>query len=498
MTPERQLELFKKVADIESSGEIDQLEWEGLNLWMLFRLELLLKVLKGEEVSSYNGISAEKKLSWRQRLSLRRREQRVGRRLKALLQHVQIPGALLLASESDAHAKDWGEGFYNVHLDPYLEAARAAGIQAEKMHASAEQEESIHSAHVLFSNRELVDEFLWLGRKLSRVQAPEAADRIAKTLNVSLHRVMMHAVTIKQWMALLEPWIQQQQFEAVGVVNFHNPFCMALLEVARIAGCPTFDIQHGKQGELNFSYSSLTSNPGLPGSLLPDGHWNWNRASAQNICDAGAAFNCAIGGNLWFNRNRHAPVGVPREEEAALLQAAASAKHSILFCAQPQQDYVIPHWLGTFADHHPEVVIGIRLHPRQVGADIPGLQRLKQRSNVHVEAATSVGLFHALYSFEIVATRWSTVAFEARAFGKRAWICDAFGLETYRTWIDQGQMEAALTPEVWSQLLNVTDVPEFPEELAPKRSTDQLRACFQFLMNPQSKEQIFDPTEALV
>jgi hypothetical protein len=104
-------------------------------------------------------------------------------------------------------------------------------------------------------------------------------------------------------------------------------------------------------------------------------------------------------------------------------------------------------------------------------------------------------LFHALHAFDIVATRWSTVAFEARAFGKRAWICDAFGLETYRTWVEQGQMEEALTSDRWSQLLEVKEVPKFPEDLVPELSPDQLRACFEFLMNPKSKEQIFDPTE---
>lgn len=496
VTPERQLDLFEKVAAIEASGRIDGLEWKGLNLWVLFRFELLGKVLRGEGVSIYQDQVLSSRLSWRERLSLRRQERKLGKQLAQRLQQVQVNARLLLLSESDQHYAQLGTGRYNRHLDPYLEAAIAAGIATEKIHAYMQDPKSTHRANVLFDDQDMINDYLWLGQKLAGTDAPDMAWRIGQELDVNVGRVMNHATHIRQWMELLSPWVENQGFEAIGISNYHNCFTMALIEAARMHNRPTFDIQHGKIGSLNFSYSSFSQGLDRVGSLLPDGHWIWNADAARNVQKEGYPFRCAVGGNVWFNKNREQEVGVLSEEEQQWLERLKAARQSLLMCAQPQQDYVLPDFLEGFALAHPEVEIGVRLHPRQINDEIPGLDRLEALPNVNVKEATSLFLFAALREVDIVATRWSTVALEARLFGKRAWIIDPFGVTTFKRFIQEGHMTPALDLSDWESALTLPDPPKFPADMAPHLTTEQYRSCFEFLIQPLSQRTFFDPTAA--
>lgn len=491
------MQLFALVEQLEKDDRLAQLEWKGINLWVLFRLELLAKVIKGEDASRFESMVLSRRLGWRERLSLRRKERALGKKLANQLAQVPFTDSLLLFTEQDAHYSDYGKGPFNRHLDPYYAAARAAGISAGKVHVwVSDTWKGADLGHTLFPEPATVNDFLWLGQKLASQDAPDAAWEIGELLDVNVGKVMAQSAHIRQLMELYVPWVGKQSFEAMGVVNYHNVHAMALIEACRMHGKPSFDIQHGKQGALNFSYSSFAYPLPRPGSLLPDGHWNWNVESARSIRAGGEFFRCAIGGNAWINCNREEAIASPHPEEQKFLDRVKSAAFSVLFCAQPQSDYVIPDYLFAVAEKHPEVEFGIRLHPRQNANAIPELAELAALPNVNVTEATSVFLFAALRTFSAVATRWSTVALEARLFGKRAWICDSFGLKTFENLVAEGHMTAALTGKDWEEAMAASPPPEFPTSYAPERTSDQLKACFEFLMAPIGVARIFDPEDA--
>lgn len=493
MTPERQLELFDRVAELESGPLLSQLVWNGINLWALFRMELLDKVLRGEEVG-FEGMVLAKPLGWRQRLSLRRKERSLGKRLAGRLAKTSLETPLLVVSHTDGHDQPWGERTYNRHLDPFLEAVQAAGMQAEKVHAwSVSSGLPTHPATLLFDDPDAVNEYLWLGQKLAGFNAPDAAWEVGELLNVNVERVMKHAAHVRQWMELLQPWMDAQPVEGAALINYHNPFCMALTEVLRLQGKPAFDVQHGKQGALNFSYSSYGGSIPLEASLLPGGYWNWNASSAASILQDGQHFRCAVGGNLWLNSQRVRTDFPLSLEEQIWLEKLKDAERSLLFCAQPQSDYVIPEYFEAFVRSHPEIEFGIRLHPRQRVEEVHGLQALEALPNVNVREACSVVLFAALQHVDIVATRWSTVAVEARQFGKQAWVTDPFGVKTFAAQIEEGQLQPALDLEGWETALQRTDWPDYPASEAPRRSSEQVRACVEFLLHPSGSSALFDP-----
>lgn len=494
MEAQRQLDYFRRVREIEQSGIIPMLVWEGINVWLLFRLELLNKVLGGEERSKFSNRDIYEKSGIRSRLAMRLYERKIFGLLSEKLKGQRLDADLVLVAENDRHERDYSGTFINAYLDPYRDLAEASGIDVLRMYGWRKRSVAPNSIeHVMLDDAKEIQDYLWYGEQVAKWEACGEIWDVAERLDVDVKRVMTHAVHVLQWMKLLDPWMAKQPVQSFGVINYHNPFAMALIEVARKHGKTTFDIQHGKQGELNFSYSSFGKSIPAQGSLLPDGIWSWNTDSAQNIRAGGHDFRCAIGGNAWLNQNREGQVSGLSESVWNWLERLKRAERSLLFCAQPQKDYVLPPFLLEFARQHPEIEIGVRFHPRQNPDEEEGIDELEELPNVNVREATSVFLFAALKHVDIVATRWSTVALEARCFGKRAWIVDPFGAETFAGYIASGQMTAAIGLKGWEDALNAPEPSPMADSIAPHRSTDQYRACFEFLMAPDQAAPVFEP-----
>lgn len=497
MTPERQLELFEQMDRIEKSGRIADLNWKGINLWVLFRLELMQKLLGKDGGSTFSSHVPAQRLGWRERLSLRRKERAIHKALNRQVQAQSLEADLLLFTESDSYYGPHSTGQYNRHMDPFLEGSLDAGYSAIKLHAVGDPDRNyVHVPRVLFHDPKALQDYLWYASKLAASTAPVEAWRLGEELDVDVQRVMVSAAQVLALKELYLPLMQASKLKAVGLINYHNVHAMSLIEAARTCGIASFDIQHGKQGSLNFSYSGFAHAIPKLGSLLPSGHWNWNADSAHSIQHSTSLFRCAVGGNAWLNKNRTAPVAPCSPQEQTLLDRVTASETSILFCAQPQQDYVVHDFMEAFALNHPEVLLCIRLHPRQVGSSIKGLDTLAALPNVDVDLSTSIPLFALLKEVDVVATRWSTVALEARIFGKRAWITDPFGCKTFGAFVESGQMQAALTLNEWESRLHEAAPKPLPIGLAPQRTTAQWKDCLDFLVDQARANGIFDPDQA--
>lgn len=505
MEPKKQLEYFRRLQEIEADGSIDKLEWEGLNLWPFFRMEMLHKVLSGDETSIHTPVQAAPKKPF---LADRSHKITFKRLRKTLLKALapalsERKGDILFFSESDVHYLDRIAGKrYNRHLDPYFEAARDCGFQPIKAHAwlkEGDGEDFMNPGLVLFQEQiQLIQDYLWTGLQIASPVPSNDALKVAEKLNVNVKRVMTQATYVRLLIPFADAVLDGWNLKGIALANYHNNYAQAFIAAARKRGIPTFDIQHGKQGRLNFSYSHFRHRITQGESLLPDGHWNWNEESAISISGGAgneSLFRCAVGGNLWLAKNVRQDVVSPTRTEEAFLSRLEESEHSVLICLQPQKDYLMPDWLEDYIRDHPEIFFGLRLHPRQVEQDRGKLAALENLPNVNVDQATSVFLFTALKYVNTVVTRWSTVALEARYFGKRAIVIDAFGLRTFARYIDDDQMQPGTNLEEWEKALE-TPVPEamVGNVLSPVWSKDEIRQCFEFLLSRDtSGKSIFSP-----
>jgi len=199
-----------------------------------------------------------------------------------------------------------------------------------------------------------------------------------------------------------------------------------LLSIAAILACKrkgitVTDVQHGKQGKDHILCVDWKNIPKKGAVLLPDFFWVWGdqtkKRMEQSLGDGTLNHRPMIGGNLWLSDNVH------REPEKAerrtnFISTGKKYKKRLLVALQPIAEPLNNVLLEAMANAPKDWIWWVRLHRKMRNREQEISELLvKTGANFDVGLATELSLYSLLREADHNLTAWSTVAFEAEAFG---------------------------------------------------------------------------------
>ncbi len=245
-------------------------------------------------------------------------------------------------------------------------------------------------------------------------------------------------------------------------ICYYSILGMAFNLACRTFGIPSFDIQHGVQGQYHSAYSSWQNVPQNGYELLPSYFWCWAEDDYEDIKKWSKRTNSChqpiIGGNLfikkWFKEEE-----IFQKYKLFANKLINSENINVLIT---HQGIPLPDWfIKTIEKSDSKIKWLLRLHPgtdmtAYSGSDIPKLSRLK---NVEISKATTIPVLALLEMMSIHVTQWSSTVLEAKAMGVHTIIIHEYGNIFYANEIKKGLISVAFSGERFNNLLESKTTP---------------------------------------
>lgn len=250
------------------------------------------------------------------------------------------------------------------------------------------------------------------------------------------------------------------------VCCYYDQVSCAMTSAARELGIRVVDIQHGKQGAFHGYYTHWTKLPAGGYELLPTHFWSWGEESAHNIESTQSPsmeHPCVIGGNPWLAKFRSGVNFI----ESPRKQLAPEAEKFILVSLQPERDVITQNILDSIRATPKNWHWHFRLHPalserkKKIESDLSEFSS----SQVSVGEASDFPLYALLSETDHHITKWSTVCYEALAFGVATSLVHQNGIDLFQKEIKKGQFFDGREP---SQL--VSNIEKLSEKLPQDES----------------------------
>ncbi|MBU2549592.1 MAG: glycosyltransferase [Proteobacteria bacterium] len=270
---------------------------------------------------------------------------------------------------------------------------------------------------------------------------------------------------------------------------YYNLIGMALMWACRQVGAMAVDVQHGKQGSHHAMYSHWTRVPPEGWELLPEVFWTWGHASKDNIEKhqpiGGRHHRAVIGGNRWLGRFVEGASFPLAADEADFIRGLGREKKVVLVSLQWSFDELVPEVILEAMKRAPRHWLWLmRLHPmmRDQAPDLEALMRDAGVGRYEMTYATRCPLYSLLQKAHHHVTRFSSVCYEALAFGVPTTLVHPEGARLYADYVQRGFFDYAADAHA---LIRSVDHPRSPEQLVesppyietrPERALDAVNA----------------------
>ena len=439
MNKEQVLRFINKV---EANYPVDTWEIYGIRIWPFVRIRLARGLF--EDTLSTDGPSppAPSLSRWHNGLKVLHQlpvlltAWRKLRRFRRGVDFVYLAYA--------AHRTLLPEGWFNRMADPLMALQNNAGQRSVLL----EYEESFSYAHSrvhessVVSLQPLTFLFYLVGtiHHLIDRRAPRSLTRYPAFLSelrqlgfdtiaheLSLSRITYRATVMRYYSRFYQRWLLRLRPSAVFVVCYYSFESMVMCDAAYRLGIPTVDLQHGIQGPQHTSYARWNKVPPNGYSLLPRIFWTWDEPSATVIRSwpgSSEAHQPFVGGNPWL---------AYWQTEQILVQPKRIPRKIVLYSLQPIPD-LFPVFLREAIVATPEVDWWVRLHPRQAhrqAAITDTIRTYGLSDRVNVSDATRLPLPAVLAQTSVHVTQWSSVVWEAAAYGIPSVVIHPSGLAVF-------------------------------------------------------------------
>jgi hypothetical protein len=233
--------------------------------------------------------------------------------------------------------------------------------------------------------------------------------------------------------------------EAVFVNCYYAYETMGAIAACRERGVKTIDVQHGKQGRFQGAYNHWTVIPEAGYVYLPDIFWVWGKESMQNIMahsPTRSRHTCIVGGYPWLSRFQQSssfdqvPEWFLRNiENRKVILVSLQAKTGAI-------DSVIPEALVNAIKASPKEWLWLlRRHPNHMYVKPELLAALHnvQTQNYLIEGLNDIPLYGILKRSVHHVTAYSSVVYEAEAFGVNSSLFGEDALLLYQGEIRSGR-----------------------------------------------------------
>ena len=451
------VQVVKIATAIEGAVDTQKLMWAGINLWPVMRRILHFTRLDKDPKQPAKLADIERDQRFDVELTLPRspaERDEIADTQKAMLEGERAVDFLFISRLLD-HSDTVNGQAYNRLIDPYLWHLRDR-YSCLKL----EFAESLLDTSDRFEPTEVWTLPDWRQDRalLALPSEVEGLEPIKAALG-QIYGAPFPEDALTGYLPAL--WVRRAQFEellkrlapkAVFVICYYSPDMLALTWACRELGIPVIDIQHGQQGPYQLMYNHWTAAPPEGYALLPDHFFCWGdptrQAQIKHLSEDRMRPLSHIAGHPWVGLWRQ---DGPLQVEGALNEALKPLRRDrVILCAlQPTAEYVVPPLLLEAIQQRADWVFLVRLHPHQhhkrqdVEADLIALGT----SNWVVDVATQAPLYPLIQFSDHVVTLFSSVAWEASAFGKPVTIIDPRGFDVYAEAIESGLMRPAQTAD---------------------------------------------------
>ena len=229
-----------------------------------------------------------------------------------------------------------------------------------------------------------------------------------------IYSILMLSKFFEKRLAIIKP-------KFVFIPEFYNAISMALSLACYRRNIASVEYQHGAQNDYHRMYTHWNTIPETGYEFLPKYFWCWGNVSADRIrtwAKKSSYHKVIIGGNLWMLKNQCNSRGSNNSSEKQLRHYKDGKKH-ILITLQAWPDYFNFDILSIMKESPSNWCWHIRQHPlhRLPSKDIKKYFLDQKIRNCEIEYSSSAPLYTILQSTDVHLTGFSTVAFEAQAYG---------------------------------------------------------------------------------
>ncbi len=433
---------LERIEQAEKTIDITKIYFEDISVWPLIRLHIFKSWIASglqSHPKSKNKIPAPS-LSLIKRLWLK-----VYERIKHLIARQTLiregknkiwflPGVL-------SHGEDSLDGWYDKFADAYRLISNRKDIFKLTLHGNKGLEgcafpTSHYSLRHLYYRaycRYLKNPFRLDdldGAQEIRSLFDHKENEIEQALGPELFQLLTFAEDFTYLLRKAKP-------KAIFVICYYSVTNMAIILAAKRLNIPVIDVQHGKQGKYNISYTHFTRMPNNGWNLLPDFFWCWGKQSVINISkhmppERTTHFPHAIG-YMWLALWKFGqPINIP-DEHTNFLKEIKHASKRILVTLQPLSDPLHPTLIDAMKEAPTNWLWLIRMHPNMVVTRDEIANRLEQvaKDKFELTFSSNLSLYPLLKASDHHVTAWSSVGYEATEFGIGTTIFDKTGLELY-------------------------------------------------------------------
>lgn len=227
---------------------------------------------------------------------------------------------------------------------------------------------------------------------------------------------------------LYKPLLKRNKVSVIYILCYYVSEMYAMNLAAAELGIPTWDMQHGGQGEAHVAYANYNVAPAEGYKLLPKNFWCWDNASAAVIAKWTSKQNyhgVMTKGNPWidFCLSKYALEGEPANQKV------------ILYTLQPTAGSILESYiLKAIVDTPTGYVWWLRLHPRQLERKDELITLLAQHNvshKVEIEKAMQLPLPAILSQCFVHISKYSGSILEAWFLKKKTIIISETGIECF-------------------------------------------------------------------
>ena len=232
--------------------------------------------------------------------------------------------------------------------------------------------------------------------------------------------------------------LEKVQPKAVFYSVYYSNLSLGLTLAANEKSIKTVEIQHGQQGNYHLAYSDWINYPKIKYELHPNYFWMWSETNAERIKNWSKQSSIQVlnGGNPWMNyyfRN-------VKTKKIKRLSDLKRYQYKILVSMQLLSIFyesLLPEILKTADD---SIFWLIRMHPSEKEHTEELVNYLEAIGCQHfeIELSSSLPLYDLFPIIDYNVTFFSTVAYEAVAFGIKNIILHPNGLISMRKYIAEG------------------------------------------------------------
>jgi hypothetical protein len=268
---------------------------------------------------------------------------------------------------------------------------------------------------------------------------------------------------------------------------FYAQEAAALALACRRSGIPLVDVQHGKQGLYHALYGGWSRLPRKGYEVLPDWCWTWGQDAAERIDSTShrpsRSLRTVVGGHRWLGRWLAGNQPAPTTDISALQAQRAQAERIFVISLQPLAELIPAFVLASMQAAPAGWHWRVRLHPHSRQHTRALEQQLLDLdiTTAEVGRSSTQPLYAVLDGADGHITCWSTVAYEALAFGIPTVLVHATGRKLYATDIANGLFDVATDADSLNSWLAQAHCRPVPPQLeryiatAPATSRTALR-----------------------